>query len=638
MLHLDKDIALRRRHPHDKAHTFPDRDHIGDPVPVTAIGMITNPRNTARPVHPTVKEFVPLVLRQGLVHASGIVRFGQHVDGQQSRPPNRRWVVLLHQYLLAAEGITLPGQPHPARQIPRHLRADRGRCAVKTLKRNLRRQKPSQVLVQTIPVPMRNAERLCGLIIIARIHLLKSQVIGQFHAWVKCAAGQRFKCSLGQCTGLQFERDVIKGLVICHGVFGRLALIVVHKLTCRPNPQIFVLQLGELEPLQRAAVIVHAIPEHIGNFQPFFDIGVVAQVVGIAEQVENLFPEFGIRGVRIGQLRDIVRIAQIANRHPSLAQVRRLGHPLHQGNAPESRVNILHEGDRQFGQFRPPRLNVHVVNHVIHCRNGRDLGRKVGTHARNPGRLRLKQLAVDFNTGCHGPIAPIIMPGIVVGKAGDGGTTGRVGHTIGRHHHQAARVIRAHLAQPHLCGVGLSAPEHAFKLVSGVRATLIHVHARNFEQSTIDDQVFLTILIRHKILVSFLRWQARGQVAIVERIVKAVPIGLGVRQMNAPCDAVTGHFTNDIVIGIKGIDPEPLNLFLDLLKAVLEVSVGRHWRQARHFGRKKPAFCPTHPANTQSRIDADFGNRGPRRRKPIGVLRIDIGPRRPWGTCDQRGT
>ena len=60
--------------------------------------------------------------------------------------------------------------------------------------------------------------------------------------------------------------------------------------------------------------------------------------------------------------------------------------------------------------------------------------------------------------------------------------------------------------------------------------------------------------------------------------------------MDAPCDVLTRDFADNSVLCVKGIDAETLDLFFDLLKPVLEITILGLWWQTWYLRRIKPLW------------------------------------------------
>ena len=118
--------------------------------------------------------------------------------------------------------------------------------------------------------------------------------------------------------------------------------------------------------------------------------------------------------------------------------------------------------------------------------------------------------------------------------------------------------------------------EQAAHGVRRVRTVLIHGTASDCRSSGINDEHPLTIGRSNEALVSKLAREPRGELAIVERIIEAVPGCLGVRDMHRPAHLglISRDLADHCIVLIEGVHAKALHLLLYGLLAVLEASIG----------------------------------------------------------------
>ncbi len=119
------------------------------------------------------------------------------------------------------------------------------------------------MLEKTRAAPYGDSEGLVALQVVDRIHLLVTQVVRELNAWVERSARTWLECRLSQSRRLLCDVDILQGAN--RTVF--LLVPIIDEVTVRPMREVGVLEVGELEPLKGAAVVVDAVAEHVWQFQ-----------------------------------------------------------------------------------------------------------------------------------------------------------------------------------------------------------------------------------------------------------------------------------------------------------------------------------------------------------------------------------
>src|SRR6185312_9841582 len=104
---------------------------------------------------------------------------------------------------------------------------------------------------------------------------------------MECAARARLERGLGQRLWPLLNRQLIEIGDLIELFVGK---IVLEGALC-PETQALILQLGELEPLQRATIVVDTVARHQRDLEVFFLERVWPHVVRVSEGREDLVSE-----------------------------------------------------------------------------------------------------------------------------------------------------------------------------------------------------------------------------------------------------------------------------------------------------------------------------------------------------------